>query len=267
MSIDMDVVRTIVVGAAREELLPRFTRVERGQKPDGSIITEADLACQQRIAEQLRHHWPRIRFLGEEMDSAEQHALLQSPQPLWCLDPLDGTSNFANGIPYFSVSLALIQQGQVTLGLVYDPLRDECFVADQQGATLNGERLPPIHSDLPLPQATAIVDFKRLPPALAQRLATQPPYGSQRSFGSVALDWCWLAMGRGHVYLHGRANLWDYAAGELIFRRAGGHACTLDGEAVFVDELSARSCVGAVDAELFREWTQWLGITQRTATD
>ncbi len=261
MSINIEIVCDIIVRAAQEELLPRFTRVARNEKADGSVVTEADLACQQHIAERLRRHWPEIAFLGEEMDGRQQAELLQGPQPLWCLDPLDGTSNFANGIPYFSVSLALIERGQVSLGLVYDPLRDECFVADPQGARLNDEPLTPIHSGLSLQQATAIVDFKRLSPTLAQRLVSQTPYGSQRSFGSVALDWCWLAMGRGHVYLHGRANLWDYAAGEFIFRQAGGHSCTLEGEAVFVNALSGRSSVGAVDEKLFHQWTQWLEIT------
>ena len=76
------------------------------------------------------------------------------------------------------------------------------------------------------------IDFKRLDGPLATRLATEIPYASQRSFGSVALDWCWLAAGRCHIYLHGRSHLWDYAAGELILAEAGGYSCTLDGEPV-----------------------------------
>jgi myo-inositol-1(or 4)-monophosphatase len=76
----------------------------------------------------------------------------------------------------------------------------------------------------------------------------------------VALDWCWIAAGRCHVYLHGRQNIWDYAAGNLVLQEAGGHAMTLSGEPVFVSALQPRSAVAALDAALFEEWTRWLGI-------
>jgi myo-inositol-1(or 4)-monophosphatase len=76
----------------------------------------------------------------------------------------------------------------------------------------------------------------------------------------VALDWCWIAAGRCHLYLHGRSNLWDYAAGQLILAEAGGLSCTLDGEPVFVRALTPRSSVAAVDAALFNAWTEWLEI-------
>lgn len=260
MTYDLNKLKNILIWAAKEELLPRFTHVERQHKIDGSILTEADLATQQRIAEQLQQHWPDTVFLGEEMTAEQQTELLKSEQPIWCLDPLDGTSNFASGIPYFCVSLALIQKGKVTLGIVYDPLRDECFAAKGKQASLNGQPLSIIKSGLSLKQTTAIIDFKRLPPEQASRIVQQVPYASQRSFGSVALDWCWLAMGRGHVYLHGRSNIWDYAAGQYIFNQAGGLSCTLQGEAIFIDELIPRSSVGALDENLFKEWTNFLEI-------
>ena len=254
----------IVIPAARTELLPRFAAVTRKLKPDGSVLTEADLALQVRVSGQLLERWPETTFLGEEMTRAEQQALIRSSRPVWCLDPLDGTSNFATGIPYFCVSLALLHAGKVQLGLVYDPVRDECFAADaQQGALLNGAPLVVPPSGLALERATALVDFKRLDKALAMRLVTDIPYASQRSFGSVALDWCWLAAGRGHVYLHGRSNLWDYAAGQFIFAAAGGHACTLQGEPVFTQSLTPRSSVAAVDRPLFAAWTAWLGVSPR----
>jgi len=258
---DLPRLREIVVSAAREELLPRFARVARGRKADGSVITEADLVVQQRIAGQLQAHWPDTVFLGEEMDAAQQAALLASGRPLWCLDPLDGTSNFAAGIPCFSVSLALLDAGQVVAGIVHDPLRDECFSAWRgHGAWLNGAPLAAARTGLTLRQATGMIDFKRLPRELAVRLVTEMPYASQRSFGSVALDWCWIAAGRCHIYLHGRQNIWDYAAGSLVLAEAGGHSTTLSGERVFVNALLARSAVAALDAELFGEWTRWLGI-------
>jgi len=264
MMYSLTALKDIIIPAAQEELLPRFARVERQHKRDGSVLTEADLAVQSRIAAQLLQQWPETVFLGEEMTVAEQTELLASGQPVWCLDPLDGTSNFAAGIPYFSVSLALLQQGEVLLGIVYDPVRDECFTASrEQGARLNDGPLQVTQTGLELGQTTALIDFKRLDKALATRLVTQIPYASQRSFGSVALDWCWLAAGRCHLYLHGRSNIWDYAAGNFIFDAAGGYSTTLDGEAIFTHALTPRSSVAAVDQSLFEAWSEWLGITLR----
>jgi myo-inositol-1(or 4)-monophosphatase len=250
-----------VIAAAKAELLPRFARVARQHKMDGSVLTEADLAMQERLGGLLLRQFPETAFLGEEMDAVQQQQILQTDKPVWCLDPLDGTSNFAAGIPYFCVSLALLQQGKVVLGLVYDPLRDECFAAGpEQRATLNGEPLATVESGLSLKQATALVDFKRLQPALAVKLVSDVPYASQRSFGSVALDWCWLAAGRSHVYLHGRSNIWDYAAGNYVFLCAGGFASTLEGDPVFTQELTPRSSVAAVDQSLFAEWCACLDV-------
>ena len=261
MTYSLTVLKTIIKPAAQEELLPRFARVERQHKRDGSVLTEADLAVQSRIATLLQQQWPETVFLGEEMTSTEQAELLTSGQPVWCLDPLDGTSNFAAGIPYFCVSLALLQQGEVLLGVVYDPLRDEWFTASRvQDARLNGMPLHVKKTGLELSQATALIDFKRLEKALATRLVTEIPYASQRSFGSVALDWCWLAAGRCHIYLHGRSNIWDYAAGNYIFHAAGGYSSTLEGETIFTHALTPRSSVAAVDQPLFSAWTAWLGI-------
>ena len=264
MAYSLALLQQIVVAAAQQELLPRFTHVERRHKADGSVVTEADLAMQERIIGQLLRQWPETVVLGEEMSAEEQLRLLASDRPVWCLDPLDGTSNFAAGIPYFSVSLALLQKGRVELGVVYDPLRNECFCAARDTApTLNGKPLAVQSPGLSLARTIAMVDFKRLDKDLAMRLAGLPPYASQRSFGSVALDWCWLAAGRGHVYLHGKQNLWDYAAGHFIFQAAGGQAATLAGEAVFANTLQPRSAVAAVDGALFAEWTAWLGVPAR----
>lgn len=252
--------QAILKSAACEELLPRFARVERQLKGDGSIVTEADTAMQRRVLAALREGWPQIPLLGEEMRAEEQQQLLDnSEEGLWLLDPLDGTSNFAAGIPYFCVSLALLRHGEVVLGIIYDPLRDECFSAGQgMGARLNGEPLQVPASLPPIACAMGLVDLKRLAPALASRLATEPPYSSQRSFGSGALDWCMLATGRCQLYLHGGQKLWDYAAGQLILAEAGGHASTLEGERVLQAALVPRSVVAASGRGLHARWARWL---------
>ncbi|MGX2041165.1 inositol monophosphatase family protein [Methylocaldum sp. MU1018] len=255
----LDDLAALIKEVAREELRPRFAGTERRFKADGSVVTEADLAVQNRLTVRLRERCPEFELLGEEMDAQRQQALLAQSSPgLWCLDPLDGTSNFAAGLPFFGISLALLIEHKPVLGIVYDPIRDECFTAERgRGAWLNGVRLEVRPAGLPLQRSLAVVDFKRLGP-LAAKLAARPPYSSQRNLGSVALEWCWLAAGRFHVYLHGKQKLWDYAAGALILSEAGGHAETLQGEPIFGPELQPRSVVAAGDARLFEEWKTWL---------
>ncbi|MEW6292910.1 MAG: inositol monophosphatase [Pseudomonadota bacterium] len=263
---DLSALETIVRTVAREELLERFRRTSRREKADGSWLTEADLAMQSRLQAELAARHPGIALLGEEMEKAEQERLLTGAGKassadhggLWILDPLDGTSNYAAGIPLFAVSLALMRQGRIEAGIVFDPMHDESFAALRgHGATLNGAPLRAPASAIPLAKTTACIDFKRLPAALAARIAATPPYSSQRSIGSVALDWCWVAAGRFHLYLHGRQSLWDYAAGSLILAEAGGHADTLDGRPAALD-LVPRSAVCAADRGLFEQWLDYL---------
>ncbi|NNF96598.1 MAG: inositol monophosphatase family protein [Halobacteria archaeon] len=258
---ELRTLEALLVGAAETELLPRLHQVSADQKADGSLVTEADLSLQQRLTSALGEMSPDIPVLGEELPAEVQQTMLEdAEQGVWCLDPLDGTRNFACGFPVFAISLALIRQGKVELGLVYDPLRRENFSAAKgKGAWLNGEPLS-AQVETSLASALALIDFKRLPVELAQRLVVSPPYPSQRSIGSGALDWCWLAAGRVQVYLHGSQHLWDYAAGQLILAEAGGRAVTLQGEAVFINQLQTRSIVAGCNAAIFEEWAEWLGI-------
>ena len=256
---DHDAVVNLVRDTARDIIVPRFNRVGHEHKADGSLVTEADLLTQRMLTEGLARRFPDIPLLGEEMSPEEQqHRLSEGEGGLWILDPLDGTGNFVSGIPFFAVSLALVVAGRVELGVVYHPAADECFSALRgAGARLNDRPLR-AESTLELGAASGLVDFKRLSAPLASRLATAPPYRSQRSFGSVALDWCWVAAGRCQVYLHGSQKVWDLAAGSLILEEAGGRAATLDGEAVFAPVLGGRSAVAATTPGLYTAWRQWL---------
>lgn len=259
MNIDRQQLQQIVRDVARETLLPLFNNVSREYKKDGSIITLADKAMQQALTERLAKICPEVLLLGEEQPPAEQQALLDSGKPLWCLDPVDGTSNFAAGLPFFSVSLALIESGEVKAGVVLDPIRDESFSAVRgQGAFLNDQPLVTETTGLHLKRSIAFIDFKRLPASLSTRLVSDRPYGSQRNLGSIALELCWLAAGRGHLYLHGSQHIWDYAAADLILAEAGGYAATLQGDQPFIHSLQPRSTYAAVDQELFQLWQAYL---------
>ncbi|MET0049783.1 MAG: inositol monophosphatase family protein [Candidatus Thiodiazotropha sp.] len=261
---NIEKISSLIRDAAIEELLPRFRNIGSQYKSDGTLVTEADLAVQARVGEQLKQAYPHIPLLGEEMTADEQaRIMLEADDGYWCLDPLDGTANYVAGMPCFATSLAYIRNGQVIMGVIVDPLRDECFTAVKgQGARLNNRSLQLDCSLRELKSCVAMVDFKRLGHPLASRLATQPPYRSQRSIGSVALDWCWLAAGCCQLYLHGGAKLWDYAAGTLIFTEAGGHFQLTQGAASLPPTtslgLTPQMAIAAPGKELFRSWRDWL---------
>jgi len=219
----LTVIATILKQAGKNIVMPAFHAcIHASIKTDGSIVTETDLSCQHFIQSKLAKLDASIPFIGEEMSEAEQLVCLQQSQGrYWCLDPLDGTSNFAASFPGFSISLALIEQGIVQLACIYDPVRDELFTAVvQHGARLNGTPIS-ASSGKQIHDAVGFVDFKRLAPSLATKLLLHPCYRSQRNIGSCALEWAWLAAGRGQFIIHGSEKLWDFAAGSLIASEAG----------------------------------------------
>jgi myo-inositol-1(or 4)-monophosphatase len=254
---DLGTLCDLIRSAAAVELEGGVDGVQR--KANGSLVTAADIGLQQRIRQDLTARWPQHGFLGEEMAAAEQQRLLQDPgQGLWVLDPLDGTTNFAAGIPAFAVSLALVTREGPQLGVVYDPSRRECFSAQRgRGAWLDGRVLTVPPFERGLERAVAIVDFKRLDAALATRLVTRSPFASMRNFGSVALEWCWLASGRGQVYIHGGQKLWDYAAGSLILTEAGGAVSGFD-QPLFNLTPGPRAALGAANGRILAAVQDWL---------
>lgn len=243
---------------ARAEITPRYLRVAHTHKNDGSLFTEADAATQKVLVAAL----PDIiasPVLGEEMTEAQQHAAWAAGKNgLWCIDPIDGTSNFVAGIPYFAISIAWLKNGQRQLGVVYDPIADECFHAARgHGAFLDGEPLPIRTPVTELRRAMAGIEPKRLTKDLMARMVADPPYASLRNFGASALDWCYTAAGRFDVYVHGNQKLWDYAAGALILEEAGGKLSCLKGP---FDEgaIWERSVIASASPALFDQWHAWL---------
>jgi len=259
---EIEKLKLLVKIAAQEILLKDFGHSTFEYKDDHSVVTPADLAMQNRLEQELKQQWPQYEVLGEEMTEAMQQAVINKDDAYWCIDPLDGTSNYAVGLPFFAVSVALIINKQQHLALIYDPVRDEMFTAIKgQGAYLNDDlidhRAINFSDNKPI---IAEIDLKRLPQELAVRLVSERIFASQRNIGSSALDWCWMAAGRFDIYLHGGQKLWDYAAGSLIFSEAGGHSISLDNEAVFSGQLESRSVLACFDKDLFNYWYEWIGI-------
>ncbi len=247
--------------AGKRFLLPLLNKARSTTKADGSLVTEADLAVNAFLCDRLRQRWPQVAVLSEETTGqAQLQALSHAGSGLWCIDPLDGTSNFSYGAPYFAVSVAYIVGHALKAAVVYDPVRDEMFHAvSAGGAWCNGSRLEPAAVPDTPHEAIACIDFKRLPGTLGSSLLAKPGYSSQRNFGACALELCWLAAGRFHVYLHGGMKLWDYAAGALVLSEAGGMLSDLDGHSLTrVPDRLTTSVVAGTTPALYRQWYEYI---------
>ncbi|KLT73831.1 inositol monophosphatase [Neisseria arctica] len=257
--------QSLVREVAQTEVMPRFLDAVVSRKLDGSLLTEADLAAQSAFATGL----PAIidcPMLGEEMTAVEQRELWHyNEEGLWVVDPIDGTNNFINGLPHFALSAAYIKHGRTQLGVVFNPVSDECFYAKRgEGAFLNGRSLPLRSVHKYLHEAIAGVEIKYLRSGkLSSRMNTLAPVGSIRSLGSSTLDWCYLAAGRYDVYVHGGQKLWDYAAGALIFEEAGGCLATLEGDDFWSGEhVFSRSVIAGLQPQVFANWLKWIRDNQ-----
>ncbi|NLG52044.1 MAG: inositol monophosphatase [Chloroflexi bacterium] len=195
------------------------------------IATEADFAAEKVALDVIREGCPDARFVSEESFATQP---VSTQAPTWYVDPLDGTTNFARGLPLFSVSVAMAQGGQVQVGAVYDPLLDQLFYAERgQGAYLNGERLR-VSERQELINSLVLLDWpraqepRRIEVEYLARLA--PQVDAIRSRGSAALGFCSVAAGWVEAYFQYTLGPWDVAAGWLILEEAGGKATDLRGE-------------------------------------
>jgi myo-inositol-1(or 4)-monophosphatase len=214
-------------------LAEKFGRASLAVERKGEIdlVTEADLAAERLIVERVRSYFPRHSILTEEAGE-----VLRDERPSefkWIVDPLDGTTNYAHGYPCFCVSIALERAGEIVLGVVHDPTRDETFAAERgEGATLNGRRA----------RVSATEDLGRA------MLCTGFPYDVRertefarhftnfimsaqavRRDGAAALDLAYVACGRFDGFWEEGLRPWDVAAGKLIVEEAGGRVTHYDG--------------------------------------
>lgn len=255
----LEQLESLIPRVSDDILQPLFRQTTAKTKADGSIVTEADMAMQDSLTHLLKTLDTDVVMLGEEMSADQQADIVNSGAAFWCLDPVDGTNNFHHGVPLFAVSLALIADAQVQLGVVYDPVRRELFSATTgSGLRLNGNAALKPEQPQQMNRCLASVDFKRLNSPMKQRLLEQMPFKSQRNIGTCALEWAWLAAGRTQLLLHGGEKLWDYAAGILLLQQGGGISCSADGEAIFNNTLQPRPVIAASEPELHRQWYQFL---------
>ena len=251
-------VAALVRAVARAEILPRFRSVRAEKKPDGSLVTEADVAAQVALEAGLQAIVP-CPVVGEEMLEADQRQLWQAGGWCWCIDPLDGTGNFVHGKPYFGVSVALAYDRVTQLAVILDPSADELFTAIRdQGATLNGRPMRLAANQRPLQEARAEAGLYKKLGRLKQALITTPPFAKLSMSGASVLQWCHLAAGRYDVFVHPGEHPWDYAAGALILEESGGSLSTFTHDDYWSDPAWHRSAIAATSPDLFRPWRQWV---------
>jgi myo-inositol-1(or 4)-monophosphatase len=194
-----------------------------------NLVTAADRDAQRAVTAMILATFPRHLVNGEEGTAGSPGA-----DHVWYVDPLDGTTNYAHGIPFFCVSVALRAYGRTVAGAVYDPLHDELYAAGAEGgATLNGRplRVSPVDR---LDRALVVAQAQTVDPGeirayarLVERLMTVT--GGVRSLGSPALTLCAVAAGRLEAYCEYAMDAWDIAAGQLILEQAGGRLTLFDG--------------------------------------
>jgi myo-inositol-1(or 4)-monophosphatase len=218
---------------AGQVLAERFgrTSLQVSNKGDIDLVTESDLAAERLIIERIRSYHPRHAILSEEAGASTHHEAASEYK--WIVDPLDGTTNYAHGYPCFCVSIALEQAGEVVLGVVYDPMRDEMFATERgEGATLNGRRIRVSQVD-DLNRALLCTGF---PYDVRGRDEFVRHFGgfimhaqSVRRDGAAALDLAYVACGRFEGFWEEGLRPWDVAAGKMLVEEAGGMVSRYDG--------------------------------------
>lgn len=195
-----------------------------------NLVTEADHAAEKAIFEVIRKHHPDHYILSEEAGAMEQDSPFK-----WIVDPIDGTVNFAHGLPLCCVSIGLEKDGEMIMGAVYAPILQELFVAEKgQGATLNGKPIR-VSGETDVWKSCLVtgfpytyLDMPNGPLEVFDRLIRKGV--PVRRLGSAAIDLCWVAAGRFDGFYEHKLQAWDSSAGFLMVEEAGGKVTDFKGD-------------------------------------
>lgn len=225
-------------------------RVEKKGAID--LVTEVDVEVERMFRALIAERFPDHDVLAEEIDVASRGA-----RHRWVFDPLDGTTNFAHGVPIFCASLALEIDGKAEVAAVYDPNREELFTAEAGiGAWLNGERLA-VSGNATLLESMLVTGFPysvhdnadEFVQVFARVLKTARAI---RRLGSAAIDICWIAAGRMDGFWEASLKPWDTRAAALILEEAGGKVSRMDGSAWDAYEPDIVASNGVIHDEILR---------------
>ncbi|RUX03047.1 inositol monophosphatase [Mesorhizobium sp. M8A.F.Ca.ET.059.01.1.1] len=233
----------ILAEAAHAEIMPRFRRLGDGdirQKTSAAdLVTEADVNAERLITARLRERYPAAMVVGEEACS-DNPALLEglgAAELAFTVDPVDGTFNFASGVPLFGVMLAVVVRGETVAGIIHDPVgKDWLIAAKGAGSHIRHAHgsLEKVHVAAPVPisQMTGAVSWQYLDEPERSRLArNQTKALSQFAYRCAAHEYRLLASGHAHFVVYNKLMPWDHLPGVLIHQEAGGHAARIDGSA------------------------------------
>jgi fructose-1,6-bisphosphatase/inositol monophosphatase family enzyme len=250
--IDREIVASLIRDTAHDLILPRFRALGSGdirEKKPGDLVTIADVETERELTRKLAGLVDGALILGEETVAEDPGRLddLAKDVPVWIIDPVDGTANFAKGAPGFACIVALTRRGAVEAGWIYDPLGDLMVSAIKgEGAWLGAERLR-VAAEVPPERITGSA-YGRAKSGLraAKALNESGRIRGVHNQGCSGLEYMSLSRGLSQFSLHSRSLPWDHAAGMLIVAEAGGRASFLDGsvyDARIVDRpvLSAAS--------------------------
>ena len=222
----------IVLRAGEIQMSRRESGFQIDKKGTIDLVTEVDLECEKMCRAVLAERFPHHDILAEELSSGPGQP--RTSRYRWVFDPLDGTTNYAHGLPVFCASLALEIDGRAEVGAIYDPTRKELFTGERgQGAFVNGTRLR-VSETRNLLDALLVTGFpydvhEKLVPLLAMFGAFLGHARAVRRLGSAALDLCYVAAGRIDGFWEQTLKPWDVAAGALIVEEAGGRITGMDG--------------------------------------
>jgi myo-inositol-1(or 4)-monophosphatase len=226
-------VMTDAVMKASRSLKRDFGEVENLQvsrKGPGDFVSAADRKAEQILRDALEKARPDYGFVMEEGGIVEG----TDPNHRWHIDPLDGTTNFLHGMPHFAISVGLERDGQIVAGVIYDPAKDELFVAERgKGAFLNNRRIR-VAARADMADAVLACGLPHIGRGdhglfLRETAAVMSHVGGMRRWGAAALDLAYVACGRLDGYWERGLNSWDMAAGILMIREAGGFISDAEG--------------------------------------
>jgi myo-inositol-1(or 4)-monophosphatase len=237
-----------------------FSKVDYKYTPH-DLVTEVDKGAETMIRNLILTHFPHHSILGEEgvepgpAASEKAVAELKDEEYLWIVDPLDGTTNFVHGFPFYAVSIALAHRGEVIVGVVYDPSRDELFVAEKgKGAYVHGKPMR-VSKENTLADSLIATGFPAdragaLPANLAGVNALAPKVRNLRIAGSAALHLAYVAAGRLSGFWEIGLNAWDIAAGALLVQESGGQVSDTEGKPYSLTVRHVIASNGAIHKEL-----------------
>ena len=242
-----EMLETAIVAArlAGQHAMEEMNYVKAVKKSEGELVTQADAQCQRIIIQRIRETYPDHGFIAEEGEKGRmfKRAPLVEPAIWWAIDPIDGTNNFAHGIPIFAVSVAALAEGEPVIGVVFQPASDSMFTAVKGGeAQLDGRRISAGEEEIgPLTSVGLDSHFNDTLPSWVCDLIRRSRF---RNFGTTALHMAYVARGGLAAAVVCTPKLWDIAAGTVLVEAAGGITTDWKGRSLFpidLDQYDGRS--------------------------